>query len=120
MGGPEFKSRSLQLRLETELHEERGLSGCRKGLKTILLAQALLSLKPSKTNKKQHLVYKSHMFTLIFTAIMASKCVDVVPAFQKCVDTTPTPLSTKFLHKKCVDTIPTYGFVDSIPTYVST
>ena len=30
---------------ETKLREERGLSGCRKGLK------ALLSLKPTKTNK---------------------------------------------------------------------
>ena len=51
-GGREFKSRSLHLKPETELHEERGLSGCRKGLKTVLLAQALLSLKLAKTNNK--------------------------------------------------------------------
>ena len=51
-GGREFKSRSLHLKPETELREERGLSGCRKGLKTVPLAQALLSLKPSKTNKQ--------------------------------------------------------------------
>ena len=50
-GGREFKSRSLHLKPETELHEERGLSGCRKGLKIVPLAQALLSLKLSKNNK---------------------------------------------------------------------
>ena len=50
-GGHEFESRSLHLKPETELREERGLSGCRKGLKTVSLAQALLSLKPAKTNK---------------------------------------------------------------------
>ena len=48
-GGREFKSRSLHLKPETKLREERGLSGCRKGLKTVPLAQALLSLKPTKT-----------------------------------------------------------------------
>ena len=32
-GGCEFESRSLHLRPETKLHEERGLSGCQKGLK---------------------------------------------------------------------------------------
>ena len=52
-GGREFKSRSLHLKPETELHEERGLSGCRKGLKTVPLAQALLSLKPAKTTVVQ-------------------------------------------------------------------
>ena len=46
-GGREFESRSLHLKPETELREERGLSGCRKGLKTVPLAQALLSLKPA-------------------------------------------------------------------------
>ena len=51
-GGREFKSRSLHLKPETELREERGLSGCRKGLKTVPLAQALLSLKPSKLKNK--------------------------------------------------------------------
>ena len=50
LGGREFESRSLHLKLETELLEEKGLSGCRKGLKTVPLAQALLSLKPTKTN----------------------------------------------------------------------
>ena len=48
-GGREFESRSLHLKPETKLREERGLSGCRKGLKTVPLAQALLSLKPAKT-----------------------------------------------------------------------
>ena len=47
--GREFEYRSLHLKPETKLREERGLSGCRKGLKTVPLAQALLSLKPSKT-----------------------------------------------------------------------
>ena len=55
MGGREFESRSLHLKLETKLHEERGLSGCRKGLKTVPLAQALLSLKPAKTNSENSL-----------------------------------------------------------------
>ena len=48
-GGREFETRSLHLKPETNFHEERGLSGCRKGLKTVPLAQALLSLKPAKT-----------------------------------------------------------------------
>ena len=52
-GGREFESQSLNLKPkpETDLCEERGLSGCRKGLKTVPLAQALLSLKPAKTKK---------------------------------------------------------------------
>ena len=39
-----------------KLREERGLSGCRKGLKTVPLAQALLSLKPAAatTTKKEY------------------------------------------------------------------
>ena len=41
MGGREFESRSWHLKQETKLREERGLSGCRKGLKTVPLAQAL-------------------------------------------------------------------------------
>ena len=48
-GGREFQSRSLHLKPETKLREERWLSGCRKGLKTVPLAQALLSLKPAIT-----------------------------------------------------------------------
>ena len=48
-GGCEFESRSLHLKPETKLREERGLSGCSKGLKTVPPAQALLSLKPAKT-----------------------------------------------------------------------
>ena len=32
--------------------EERGLSGCKKGLKTVPLAQALLNLKPTQTKHK--------------------------------------------------------------------
>ena len=48
-GGREFKSQSLHLKPETELREERGLSGCRKGLNTVPLAQVFLSLKPAKT-----------------------------------------------------------------------
>ena len=51
-GGREFESRNLHLKPETKLREERGLSGCRKGLKTVPLAQALLSLKPAKTTAK--------------------------------------------------------------------
>ena len=51
-GGREFKSRSLHLKPETKLREKRGLSSCRKGLKTVPLAQALLSLKPTKTTKQ--------------------------------------------------------------------
>ena len=51
-GGREFESRSLHLKPETKLREERGLSGCRKGLKTVPLAQALLSLKPAKTEQQ--------------------------------------------------------------------
>ena len=50
-GGGEFESRSLHLKPEPKLREEKGLSGCGKGLKTVPLAQALLSLKPTKTNK---------------------------------------------------------------------
>ena len=52
-GGREFESRSLHLKPETKLREERGLSGCRKDLKTVPLAQALLSLRPAKTKSKQ-------------------------------------------------------------------
>ena len=50
-GSREFESRSFNLKPETKLREERGLSGCRKGLKIAPLAQALLSLKPAKTTK---------------------------------------------------------------------
>ena len=55
-GGREFKSRSLHLKPETELCEERGLSGCIKCLKNVPLAQALLSLKPTKKQKKHQQV----------------------------------------------------------------
>ena len=48
-GGRGFESRHLHLKPETKLREERGLAGCRKGLKTVPLAQALLSLQPTKT-----------------------------------------------------------------------
>ena len=48
-GGRELEYRSLHLKPETKLREERGLSGCSKGLRTVPLAQALLSLKPAKT-----------------------------------------------------------------------
>ena len=51
-GDRELESRSLHLKPETKLREERGLSGCRKGLKTVPLAQAWLSLKPAKTTIK--------------------------------------------------------------------
>ena len=56
-GGREFESRSLHLKPETQLREERGLSGCRKGLKTVPLAQALLRLKPARTNNKNNNIY---------------------------------------------------------------
>ena len=49
-GGHEAESRSLHLKPETKLCDERGLSGCWKGLKTVPLAQVLLSPKPAKTN----------------------------------------------------------------------
>ena len=52
-GGREFESRSLHLKPETQLREERGLSGSRKGLKTVPLAQALVSLKPARTNNNK-------------------------------------------------------------------
>ena len=51
-GGRELESRSLHLKSETKLREERGLSGCRRGLRPYRWPQALLSLKPSKTNKQ--------------------------------------------------------------------
>ena len=54
-GGHEFKSRSLPLKPETKLHEERGLSGCRKSLNTVPMAQPLLSLKPTKTKRTDSL-----------------------------------------------------------------
>ena len=41
-GGREFESRSLHLKPETELREERGLSGCRKGLKTVPSGQGIV------------------------------------------------------------------------------
>ena len=45
---------------ETKLREERGLSGCRKGLKTVPLAQALLSrLKPAKTNPYEEYSFRN-------------------------------------------------------------
>ena len=55
-GGREFESRSLHSKPETNLREETRLSGCRKGLKTVPLAQALLSLKPAKTNRETSLL----------------------------------------------------------------
>ena len=60
-GGCEFKSRSLHWKPETELCEERGLSGCRKRLKIVPLAQALLSLKPTETTKTVHVLEPIHM-----------------------------------------------------------
>ena len=39
-GDREFEYRSLHLKPETKLREERGPSGCRKGIKTVRLAQA--------------------------------------------------------------------------------
>ena len=51
-GGREFELQSLHLKPETKLREERVLSGCRKGLKTVPMAQALLSIKPAKTTKQ--------------------------------------------------------------------
>ena len=50
-GGRKFECRSLHSKPETKLREERGLSGCRKGLKTVPLAQALKSLKPAKNKQ---------------------------------------------------------------------
>ena len=51
-GGREFESRSWHLKPETKLREERGLSGCGKGLKTVPLAKALWSLKPAKKQQQ--------------------------------------------------------------------
>ena len=45
-------SRFQQERAGDQTRKERGLSGCRKGLKTVPLAQALLNLKPDKTIKQ--------------------------------------------------------------------
>ena len=50
-GGREFESRSLHLKPETKLRLERGLSGCRKGLKTVLLAHCL-ALNPQKQTNR--------------------------------------------------------------------
>ena len=58
-GGREFKPRSLHLKPVTKLREERELSGCRKGLKAVPLAQALLSLKPAKTSNNKELICES-------------------------------------------------------------
>ena len=66
-GGREFESRSLHLKPETKLLEERGHSGCRKGLKTVPLAQAFLSLKPSKTA-----TYRLTIYNVVFVGILAS------------------------------------------------
>ena len=51
MGAVSSKPEAFQLKPETKLCEERGLYGCRKGLKTVPLVQALLSLKPTKTTR---------------------------------------------------------------------
>ena len=58
-GGREFESRSLHLKPETKLREERELSGCRKGLKAVPLAQALLNLKPAITTNNKELIWKA-------------------------------------------------------------
>ena len=49
-GGREFESRSLHLKPETNLREERGLSGCRKGLKTV--SPGIVEPKTSTNNKQ--------------------------------------------------------------------
>ena len=74
-GGREFESRSLHLKPETKLREERGLSGCRKGLKTVPLAQALLSLKPAKTTTNNCLSHsESRMRTSTVSPSIKTMC----------------------------------------------
>ena len=57
-GGREFESRRLHCKPETKLREERGLSGCRKGLKTSTAGTGI-ALNPHKHTNKQllYLVY---------------------------------------------------------------
>ena len=52
-GGREFETRSLHLKPETKLREERGLSGCRKGLKTVPLARPGIVEPETSKNKQQ-------------------------------------------------------------------
>ena len=72
--GREFEYRSLHLKPETKIREERGLSGCRKGLKTVPLAQALLSLKPTKTINARASQQMQNMLTINYD--IADACVD--------------------------------------------
>ena len=58
-GGREFESRSLHLKPETKLREKRGLSGCRKGLKTVLLAQALSSSYSLQCNYFRYVIQQT-------------------------------------------------------------
>ena len=44
-GGRELEFRSLRLRPETKLHEERGLPGCRKGLKQLVKQLVYITIK---------------------------------------------------------------------------
>ena len=78
--GREFESRSLHLKPETKLREERGLSGCRKGLKTVPLAQELLSLKPAKQQPAVYVVY--FIFNLATKVMNLSN--DYVTSSKKC------------------------------------
>ena len=73
-GGCEFESRSLHLKSETKLREETGLSGCRKGLKTGPLAQALLSPKPAQTYIRVKIVSSSkNNYTFNISKLVVSK-----------------------------------------------
>ena len=75
--GREFESRCLHLKPETKLGEERGLSGCRKGLKTVPLAQALLSLKPTKQQTKDWTILSNKSWQL-FDNFKHSKTIPVM------------------------------------------
>ena len=59
----EFKSQSLHLKPETELLWGKGAFSCIKGLKTVPLAQALLSLKPAQNKNFQLTILGHHRAT---------------------------------------------------------
>ena len=77
-GGREFESRSLHLKPEPKLREERGLSGCRKGLNTVPLAQALLSLKPAKNE-----MVEPQLFNWKLSNLVNPFCLQLLLAFLK-------------------------------------
>ena len=66
--GHEFESRSLHLKPETKLLWGKGAFCCKKGLKTVPLALALLSQKPAPT--KILIITNSHMrYNVLFVFV---------------------------------------------------